>query len=124
MVHLVIVALFYTAARTGLITVISLSPQPAILFNWGDSNETFAIINLSGTRGNPHEGVHILEQGNGCNHLSASVATPFIKGPDVVFVVDAAVVFTQFPQNHLREKKIFDVSKGNGSELYIQIRRS
>lgn len=41
--------------------------------------------------------------------------------PDVVFVVDAAVVFTQFPQNHLREE-IFALSKGNRSDLYIQIR--
>lgn len=45
-----------------------------------------------------------MERGNGCNHLSASASAPFIMGPDVVFVVDAAVVFTQFLQNHLREK--------------------
>lgn len=44
-------------------------------------------------------------------------------GPDVVFVVDAAVVFTQFLQTHLREE-IFALSKGNGSDLYIQIRWS
>lgn len=95
--HLVIVALFYTAARTGLITVISLSPRPRnFSFNWGDSNETFRerlIINLPGTAGNPHEGVHAVERGNGCNHLSASASTSFIIAPDVVFVVDAAVVF-------------------------------
>lgn len=62
-----------------------------------------------------------MERGNGCNHLSAFASAPFITGPDVVFVVDAAVVFTQFLQNHLREEK-FELSGGNGSELYIQIR--
>ena len=62
-----------------------------------------------------------MERGNGCNRLSAFAVAPFIMGPDVVFVVDAAVVFTQFLQNHLRGE-IFDLSKGNGSELYIQIR--
>lgn len=110
--HLVIVVLFYTAARTGLITVISLSPRPRnFSFNWGDSNETFherLIINLPGTAGNPHEGVHAVERGNGCNHLSAFAAASFIIAPDVVFVVDAAVVFLSFSwkphiQNDLRE---------------------
>lgn len=64
-----------------------------------------------------------MERGNGCNHLSAFASAPFIMGPDVVFVVDAAVVFTQFLQKSF-EGKIFDTSKGNGSEFYIQIRRS
>lgn len=62
-----------------------------------------------------------MERGNGCNRLSAFASAPFIMDPDVVFVVDAAVVFTQFPQNHLREE-IFALSKGNRSDLYIQIR--
>lgn len=62
-----------------------------------------------------------MERGNGCNRLSAFASAAFIMGADVVFVVDAAVVFTQFQQNHLREE-IFDLSKGNGSELHIQIR--
>lgn len=41
--------------------------------------------------------------------------------PDVVYVVDAAVVFTQFLENHLREET-FASSKGNGSGLDTQIR--
>lgn len=45
--------------------------------------------------------------------------------PDVVFVVVAAVVFTQFLQNHFEAKTgIFHMSKGNGSEFYTQIRKS
>lgn len=36
-----------------------------------------------------------MERGNGCNHLSAFASASFIIGPDVVFVVDAAVVFAQ-----------------------------
>ena len=53
-----------------------------------------------------------MERGNGCNRLSAFASAPFIMAPDVVFVVDAAVVFTQLMQNHLREE-IFALSKGN-----------
>lgn len=69
--------------------------------------------------GNPYEGVHTVERGNGCNRLSAFASTPFIMAPDVVFVVDAAVVFAHFLQNHLREE-IFALSEGNGSDLYIE----
>lgn len=93
----------------------------------GDSKRNLCehlIINLFGTRGNPYEGVRIVERGNGCNHLSAFASTPFITGPDVVLVVDAAVVFTQFPPKSLGVGGIFDMSKGNESELYIQIRQS
>lgn len=68
----------------------------------------------------PTKGSVHWERGNGCNRLSAFPSTSFIKGPDVVFV-DAAVVFTQFNQNHLREE-IFALSQGNGSDLYRQIR--
>lgn len=39
----------------------------------------------------------MVERGNGCNHLSAFASAPFITGPDVVLVVDASVVFSQFP---------------------------
>lgn len=46
-------------------------------------------------------------------------------GPDVVFVVVAAVVFTQFLQNPFEAKtRIFHMSKGNGSEFFTQIRQS
>lgn len=38
-----------------------------------------------------------MERGNGYNHLSAFASVPFITGPDVVLVVDASVVFSQFP---------------------------
>lgn len=62
-----------------------------------------------------------MERGNGCNRLSAFASAPFIMAPDVVFVVDADVVFTQLLQNHLRGE-IFALSKRNGSDLYIQIR--
>lgn len=65
-----------------------------------------------------------MERGNGCNHLSAFASTPFITGPDVVLVGDAAVVFTQFPPKSFGVGGIFDVSEGNESQLYIQIRRS
>lgn len=37
-----------------------------------------------------------MERGNGYNHLSAFASVPFITGPDVV-LVDASVVFSQFP---------------------------
>lgn len=66
-----------------------------------------------------------MERGNGCNRLSAFASAPFIIGPDVVFVVDAAVVFTQFLSQSFEGRNLnfeFDLSKGNGSELYIQIR--
>lgn len=64
-----------------------------------------------------------MERGNGCNHLSAFASTSFITGPDVVLVVDGCC-FTQFPPKSLGVGEIFDMSKGNESELYIQIRRS
>lgn len=55
-----------------------------------------------------------MERGNGCNHLSAFASASFIIGPDVVFVVGAAVVFAQpLPKknNRLRQE-IFDRSGG------------
>lgn len=39
-------------------------------------------------------------------------------GPDVVFVVDAAVVFTQFLQNHLREEYLTGAGEMDQSSTY------
>lgn len=47
-----------------------------------------------------------MERGNGCNHLSGFTSASFITAPDVVFVVDAAVVFAQFPPKSFEGKNI------------------
>lgn len=52
-----------------------------------------------------------MERGNGCNHLSAFASAPFITDPDVVLVVDASVVFNQFPPKSLQ---VVVVVKGGG----------
>lgn len=69
------------------------------------------------------KGVCTVERGNGGNHLSAFASAPFITAPDVVLVVDASVVFTQSPPKSFEGGwGIPNTSKGNESELYIQIR--